>query len=358
MMRVIIAGGGTGGHIFPALSIAEEITDRSADNKVLFIGTLKGMERDLIQSNGFNIEYIRSGGLVGKGLFSKLNGLFSASAGLYDSFSVLRMFRPDVVIGVGGYVSGPVVLAARIMSVPTAICEQNSIPGFTNRILSRIADRIFVTFDESMNSFDENKTLITGNPLRKKILRDYRTESAPGERFRILITGGSQGASKINRIIPEALNLGNKEKVTVTHQSGKRDFDCVKDAYKKNGIEAEVYQFIDDMSEAYSRADLVISRAGAGTVSELSILGKPSILVPYPHAANNHQYYNARYMEKGGAAVVVEEKDLNHMIFYKIIDKILNREKLDEMSANALKLARPGAAGIIVDEITKLAERK
>lgn len=358
-MKVIIAGGGTGGHIFPALSIADEILSRSRENKVLFIGTSKGLEKELIQSKGFDIEYIRSSGIAGKGIFSKLLAIMKSTAGLADSFRILKGFKPDVVIGVGGYVSGPVLLSAKLLSLPTAICEQNSVPGLTNRILCRITDRIFATFEESLEYFKSSKTVVTGNPVRKEILSTEITDHRSSDRITVFITGGSQGASKINRVMPEVFDhLGKKNRVRIIHQSGKNDLKTVGDAYSRLGLDAEVHSFIDDMASAYHRADLVISRAGAGAVSELSALGKPSVLIPYPYAANNHQYFNAKFMEKGGAAVVVEEKDLDHMIFCKIIDKILDRTKLDEMSACALKLARPEATQNIVNEIYSLAKGK
>ncbi len=357
-MKVIIAGGGTGGHIFPALSIADEILSRSRDNEVLFIGTSNGLEKKLIQSKGFSIEYIRSSAIAGKRTVSKIHSVIKSTAGIADSIRILRSFKPDVVVGVGGYVSGPILLSARLLSLPTAICEQNSVPGLTNRILGRIADRIFATFEESLKYFKNNKTVVTGNPVRREILRSAKSKSVKQDRITVFITGGSQGASKINRIMPEVFGQIGKDRIRIIHQSGRNDLQAVRNEYARLGINAEVYSFIDDMAAAFDRADLVISRAGAGAVSELSVLGKPSVLIPYPFAANNHQYYNARFMEKGGAAVLVEEKDLDHMIFCEIIDKILDRKKLDEMSACAFKLARPEATQEIVNEIYRLAEGK
>lgn len=354
-MNVIIAGGGTGGHIFPALSIADEIKNRSGDNRVLFIGTSRGLEKDLIQNRGFDIRYIRSTGIVGKGLFAKLKAVVNAIFGLKDALIIIRSFRPDVVIGVGGYVSGPVVLAAKLMSIPTAICEQNSIPGLTNRILSRLADRIFATFEESFEYFNSDKTVVTGNPLRKEIFREQYQRDDKDDTITILITGGSQGASKLNRVIPEALTKLDNKKIRIIHQTGKNDLSRVRELYENNGLEAEVFPFINDITGAYNRADLVISRAGAGTISELAVLGKPSILIPYPYAAHNHQYLNASHMEKGGASVIIEEKELDNIIFSEIIDKILNKERLDDMSKCALKLAKPNAAQHIVDVIVKMA---
>lgn len=356
MMRVLIAGGGTGGHVFPALSVAGEITRRSGENEVLFVGTRKGMESEIITKNGYNFEHIRSGGLVGKGPLSKISGAMKSLAGLWDSFRIIRGFRPDVVAGFGGYVSGPVLVAARILSVRTAICEQNSIPGLTNRFLSGIADRIFVSFDDSVNYFNREKTVITGNPVRNEFLSVPGIKQQPGDKITIFITGGSQGAAKLNKIIPESLKLVEKHRFRVIHQTGKKDFRGVSDTYRSSGIEADVHPFIDDMAGAYRKADLVISRAGAGAIAELCVLGKPSVLIPYPYAANNHQYHNARFMEKAGAAVIADEKDLDHMIFYELLDKILERKTLEKMSDNALKLGRPDAARKIVDEITTLAK--
>lgn len=354
-MNVIIAGGGTGGHIFPALSIADEITKRSGDNRVLFIGTSRGLEKELIQNRGFDIRYIRSTGIVGKGLLAKFKAVVNAVFGVKDALGIIRSFRPDVVIGVGGYVSGPVVLAAKLLSTPTAICEQNSIPGLTNRILSRLADRIFATFEESLEYFNSEKTVVTGNPLRKDIFGKKYPDHGKDDTITIFITGGSQGASKLNRVIPESLSKLDNKNIRIIHQTGKNDLLQVKEFYENNRLKAEVLPFIEDITDAYRRADLVISRAGAGTISELAALGKPSILIPYPYAAHNHQYLNARHMEKGGASVVIEEKELDNIIFSEIIDKILDRDKLDDMSRCTLKLAKPNATQYIVDEIVKMA---
>jgi len=358
-MKVLIAGGGTGGHIFPAISIAEEIIGRSADNDVLFVGTLRGLEKELINKKGFNIEYIRTTGMVGKGMISKAFSLFNAFKGVIDSMRIIRNYKPDIVIGVGGYVSGPVVLSARLMALPTAICEQNSVPGLTNRILSKITNRIFATFDESLRFFNPGKTVITGNPVRNEVLNAASGQNNGNkDSFTVFITGGSQGASGINTIVPRAMGEIRDKNIRIIHQTGSGELEKVRNLYDTMDLRAEVHAFLDNIGDIYRESDLVISRAGAGAVSELTSLGKPSILIPYPHAANNHQLTNARFMENSGAALIVEENNLDHIIFSKIVDKILNKQTLDEMSRRSSELGKPDAAKTIADEIIKLVERK
>lgn len=352
-MRVIIAGGGTGGHIFPAISVAEEILKRSGTNEVLFVGTKRGLENELLSKRGFGVEHISARGIKGKGVGKSVSALLAACKGVSDSMSIIKRFVPDVVLGVGGYVSGPAVLAASLRGIPTAICEQNGYPGLTNRILGRFVRKVFATFDESVKFFPRGKVVITGNPVREDILRSPKVKKDAGV-ITVLVFGGSQGAHKLNASVPEAVSRLGGSGIKVIHQTGDRDFEPVQNAYAEHGIDARVLRFIDDMAGAYAEADFVIGRSGAGTVAEITALGKPSLLVPYPYATNDHQMENARVLERAGAAVIVEDKDATAENLHAALTKLLRKDKLNTMASHALALGRPDAAEVIVNEIIKL----
>ena len=352
-MKVIIAGGGTGGHIFPAISVAEEILKRSGTNEVLFVGTKKGLENELLSKRGFRVKHISARGIKGKGVGKSMSALLAACKGVSDSMSIIKEFMPDVVLGVGGYVSGPAVLAASLRGIPTAICEQNGYPGLTNRILGRFVRKVFATFDESVKFFPRGKVVITGNPVREDILRSRNIKKDP-DTITVLVFGGSQGAHKLNASVPGALSKLGRTDIKVIHQTGNKDFDLVKNAYAEYGIEARVLRFIDDMAGAYAEADFVIGRSGAGTVAEITALGKPSLLVPYPFATNNHQMENARVLERAGAAVIVEDRDASAENLQAALTNLLRKDKLNTMASHALALGRPDAASVIVNEISKL----
>jgi len=353
-MRIIIAGGGTGGHVFPAISIADEISEKNNSDEILFVGTQKGMENELLKKNGYQIKHISSRGFVGRGLFRTLIASFYALKGLLDSISIIKKFKPDVALGVGGYVSGPLLLAAVMLRLPTAICEQNTIPGVTNRILGKVVKKIFASFDSSVQYFPSKKVLITGNPIRKNIL-EISSNARNSDFITVLIFGGSQGAYSLNRAVPEAFSTIEHSNISIIHQTGKKDFDYVKALYSDNGVHADVLPFIDDMAGAYGKSDLVIARAGAGTIAEITALGKPSILVPFPYAAHNHQLENAKILEDEGASVLIEDKDATPEKLAHTLTKLLDKDKLNMMSANARKLGKPEASKVIVDELYKLA---
>jgi len=353
-MRIIIAGGGTGGHVFPAISIADEISEKNNSDEILFVGTQKGMENELLKKNGYQIKHISSRGFVGRGLFRTLIASFYALKGLLDSISIIKKFKPDVALGVGGYVSGPLLLAAVMLRLPTAICEQNTIPGVTNRILGKVVKKIFASFDSSVQYFPSKKVLITGNPIRKNIL-EISSNARNSDFITVLIFGGSQGAYSLNRAVPEAFSTIEHSNISIIHQTGKKDFDYVKALYSDNGVHADVLPFIDNMAGAYGKSDLVIARAGAGTIAEITALGKPSILVPFPYAAHNHQLENAKILEDEGASVLIEDKDATPEKLAHTLTKLLDKDKLNMMSANARKLGKPEASKVIVDELYKLA---
>ncbi len=352
-MRMIIAGGGTAGHIFPAISIAEEVLVRNTENKVLFVGTKRGMEANLISKSGYALEFINSRGVVGKGPIGSLMGVAYAVKGFFDSLKIINRFNPDLVLGVGGYVSGPLVCAALIFLIPTAVCEQNSIPGITNRVLGRFVKRGFASFEESTRFFPKRKTMVVGNPVRSNIIMEKDSNRLQNG-FTVLVFGGSQGAHSFNLSVPKAFGILRRSDVSLIHQTGDKDLDDVRKTYEWYGVRAEVLPFIEDIGRAYKNSDLVIARAGAGTISEVTVLGVPSILVPYPFSAYNHQIENARVLERAGAAIVVEDKDVVPEKLAEILNDLLRREKLKEMGDRAKSLGKPDAAKRIVDEIYKL----
>lgn len=356
-MKVIIAGGGTGGHVFPAISIAEEILARDETNEVLFVGTKNGMEKKVVPQKGYGIEFISSGGVVGKSVFAKLKAAVSILGGMAGSVRIIRDFGPDAVVGVGGYASFPTVLCGFLRRLPTAVCEQNSVPGLANRVLSKFAAKILITFEESRKHFPKRKTVLTGNPIRRDLAaRAARRRPPAGPAPGVFVLGGSQGARRLNEVVPKALaktGLG----LRVIHQTGEADRPGVERSYRELGMGAEVFGFTEDMSGVYEKTDVIICRAGAGTIAEVTAFGIPSILVPLASSTHGHQLANARFAERNGAAVVVEEKELSARGLAEVLKKILEPAALAEMAANAGKLGRPGAAKSIVDEIEKLAGR-
>lgn len=355
-MNIIIAGGGTGGHIFPALAVAKELQETVDGVSLTFVGTVRGIESKIVPKEGYNIRFIRSEGLLGKNIFATIKSVLKIPFSLKDSYRILHDIKPDMVFGVGGYSSGPVVLCARLMGIPTVIHEQNILPGFTNKMLGKIVDAIAVTYHESMRSFPKEKTCLTGNPVRIEILkgdreRGYERFSLAKDRFTIFVFGGSQGASNINKAVGEALVFLEPfiEKIQFLHQTGDRDCDAMKEVYRARGFKGTVLPFAYEMADAYAVADLIISRAGATTLSELTVCGKAAILVPYPLSAGNHQEINARKLWDIGASQMILDNDMNgkklaDMIRYLIQDP----EALGEMERVSKSLGSSEAAGKIV----------
>src|SRR6185295_8453130 len=283
-VRVLIAGGGTGGHLFPGIALAEEVSTRHHKNSVVFVGTDRGLEARVVPAAGYTLEIIPARGLKGMGLLRLLQGLFTLPAALFAFWRILRKYRPDVVVGVGGYASFPVVLCAWLQRVPTAVQEQNALPGLTNRILGRIARVVFISFEEARRWFPAGKSNLIGNPIRAKLTDNFLRSRAEHAKFTVLVFGGSLGAKRVNALMLEALDqLGDlKEGMRFVHQTGKADLESVKQGYAARGFDAEVVEFIDDMSSAYATADLVVCRAGATTVAELTVCKTAAILIPYP----------------------------------------------------------------------------
>ena len=359
---MVIAGGGTGGHVFPAVSIAEEFLDRERDNEVLFVGTRDGMEGEVVARLGYAIRFIGVGKFLGMSPLRKAASLAEAAAATWRTIGIIRSFAPDVVVGTGGYVAGPVVAAGALLRVPTLVCEQNSVPGLTNRVLGRMATRIAVGFAEGARHFPAAKTIVTGNPVRRSIVRAAACTSAGDRRadgrVTVLVVGGSQGARTLNRIMPRALALVGSAQLRVIHQTGRTESDVVAEAYASAGIEAEVHGFIERIEEAYRRADLVVCRAGAGTIAEITVMGLPALLVPYPHAAHDHQHRNAEAMEKAGAARLVDERELTAEGAAYVLRGMMSEGVLARMRSASRNLGRPDAAAAVVDAVYELASRR
>ena len=358
-MNMVVAGGGTGGHLFPGIAIAEEFLQRDPENSILFIGTSHGLEARVVPQLGFALQTIRVKGLKGKGLPGQISSLLLLPGALLQSRSCLRRFRADIVCGVGGYVSAPAVMAAVLAGTPAVIHEQNSFPGLSNRLLAAYADRVFVSYEESSAFFPRKKIVFTGMPLRRTLL-----DHALPERdsvFTILVLGGSQGSHEINEALAHAVpHLAPlTEQVRIIHQSGAADADLLHETYRKHGMNAQVISFIDDMTAAYGKAHLVISRAGAATLAEIAFCGRAALLIPYPHAANNHQEKNARVLADRGAAQVILSRELTgEKLAQAVVHAAQNPEQLREMEKRARSLAKPQAAREIVDHCCELAARR
>jgi UDP-N-acetylglucosamine--N-acetylmuramyl-(pentapeptide) pyrophosphoryl-undecaprenol N-acetylglucosamine transferase len=349
---MIIAGGGTGGHLFPGIAIAEEFLRRSSRNRVLFIGGERGLEKTILPRMGLPLRTIAVEGILGRRLLRKAVALAKVPGSLLASSRIIREFGPDIVLGVGGYASGPAVLAARLMGLKTAIAEQNAFPGLTNRLLGRFADRIFVTFPESQRWFPANRMVVTGNPIRAAFFSEGPLQPKHDGRFTILIFGGSQGAHAINRIVGEALEglAPMKDRLAFIHQAGEKDRESVAAAYQKHGFTADVSVFITDMAAAYRAADLLICRAGATSIAEITAGGKAAILIPFPFAAGDHQTRNAEILARAGAAELIAEKGLSGELLAAHIARLAgDPEAVRSMESAAAALGNRRAGPDIVD---------
>ncbi|MBW1887530.1 MAG: undecaprenyldiphospho-muramoylpentapeptide beta-N-acetylglucosaminyltransferase [Deltaproteobacteria bacterium] len=352
--RILIAGGGTGGHLFPGVAIAEEISRRYGNSETLFVTGRRKIESEVLSRFGFHQVSIHVEGLKGRGVIKGIMVLLKLPYSFFQAISIIRKFSPHLVLGVGGYSAGPVCLAARIMGIPTAIHEQNSFPGLTNRLLCRIVDRVFISFAESKVHFAGGSIHLTGNPIREELFKEKKNHEKVNKRFTILIVGGSQGARAINQAFLGALEiLKSKGKdPQIIHQTGETDHPWVLEEYRKMGFEGEVTSFIHDMAKAYQRADIVVSRAGATTVSELAALGKPSILIPYPYAANRHQDTNALILADIGGAEILYQDDLSGEGLAALLIKYMDDGMaLEEMGKQVLKIGRRDAAKVIADQL-------
>jgi UDP-N-acetylglucosamine--N-acetylmuramyl-(pentapeptide) pyrophosphoryl-undecaprenol N-acetylglucosamine transferase len=351
-MRILITGGGTGGHLFPGIALAEEFQRRSRSHRLLFVGSKKGLEERVLPSLGYELKTISGVAMLGTRPLQKLLGVLALLSGVVQALVIVLRFGPHLVIGTGGYASASVILAAWALGKETAICEQNSIPGFTNRILAKAVKKVFIAFEESCRFFPKEKTVLTGNPVRRSVREKASLTKGDAERVCFLVLGGSQGARSINRAMVEGLaTLAPwRDRLEVIHQTGFSDIAWVEEGYAQAQFRATVSAFITDMAEVYQRADLVIARAGALTVSEVLVWGKPAVYIPYPYAAYNHQEMNARAVMEHGAARIMLDKDLTgERLGMMLIELLQHPEELRRMGEKARALARPDAAKSVVD---------
>ncbi len=355
LMKILIAAGGTGGHIYPGIAVASEIMRRDPESEVLFVGTARGLEKKIVPENGFQLSLINSAGLKNVGIIGKIKGVSVLPKSFLETRRIIRQFRPHVVVGAGGYVSGPVLLMAAIMGVPTLVMDSNALPGFTNRQLARFVEKAALTFPEALHFFGK-KGVVTGNPVRNEFFDVPAKE--PDQDFHILIFGGSQGARAINKAMVEALPhlSGYEGKLTITHQTGESDFEEIRKSYADSGFAAsDVRPFISDIFVEFGKSDLIICRAGATTCAEVSAAGKAAIMVPLPTAADDHQRKNAEAMEKAGAAKMIIQTDLSGEVLAGEIKTFIDAPgELTQMQSAAKNLGRPNAASDTVDIIEEL----
>ncbi|WAK02738.1 undecaprenyldiphospho-muramoylpentapeptide beta-N-acetylglucosaminyltransferase [Methylobacter sp. YRD-M1] len=338
--RIVIMAGGTGGHVFPALAVAQSLAEKGW--QVSWLGTRKGLESRVVPENGIEIDWLSVSGVRGKGIMAKLKAVLMLAKACMQALRVLRRRKPDVVLGMGGFVAGPGGLMAKLLGIPLIIHEQNRVPGTTNRLLAKIANRILEAFPDSFSK--EVKAECTGNPLRKQFLsRLDDSGRRSNQAIHILVVGGSQGAQILNEVVPEAVR--QLKDVKIKHQTGTAMFEQVKSRYEALGVNADVSAFIDDMVSAYQWADMVICRAGAMTVSEVAALGVPAIFIPLPHAIDDHQTANARYLTDAGAGICLMQKDLNAATLAEQITRML--KQLDAMSKTAKQCARLDATEVV-----------
>lgn len=350
-MRLVIAGGGTGGHLFPAVSVAETLMEEEG-NDVLFIGTEHGIEKRVVPSLGFKLELIESSGIKGKGMAGKVKSMAKIPVGMYQSLKIIKEYKPDCILGVGGYASAPAVFAGVLLKVPTAIHEQNTIPGLANKVSGKFVDRVFVSFEMTKRFFSEKQVMSTGNPVRSSFLKSLATTKVEKERkFTLLVFGGSRGAHRINQSLMESLDRLEciKDDLKIIHQTGEDDFETAVKGHREKGFDSECLKFIDNMVQAYKKADLVLCRAGASSLAEIAILGLPSILVPYPYASYNHQEFNAREFAACGGAEMILNSALNgETVAERVLHFYKNRNLLSDMGVKVKKLGKPYASSEVI----------
>ena len=357
-LRIVIAGGGTGGHLFPGIAVAREVLRRVPDATVTFAGTARGIESRVVPRDGFQLDVLRSAGLKATTLTARLRGLLLLPLSGIDAWRILSRRTPHLVIGVGGYSSGPVVLAAAVRGIPTLLMEQNAVPGLTNRLLGPVVSAAAVTF-ESTASFFHRRGFVAGNPVRPEFLSGGIDEPArpAGAAPRVLIFGGSQGAHAINMAMVEAApRLAAAGGVDITHQTGERDVDVVRRAYGDAGLPARVEPFLFEMDREMKRADVIVCRAGATTIAELTAAGRAAILVPLPTAADDHQRRNADVLAAAGAAELIDQRDLTgESLAARLIALARDGDRRSRLAAAARRFAKPDAARVIVDRALELA---
>lgn len=356
VQTLMIAGGGTGGHIYPAIAIAREFLARDASRKVIFVGTERGLEKTIVPKAGFPLEFISVGGLKGKGGLDLIKNLFRLPLGFIQAWRVVGKHRPNVVLGVGGYSSGPVLVAAGIRRIPTLIHEANAFPGLTNRIVGRFTTAVAIAFPDAATRLKRSDAVVTGNPIRAEFFA--ARHPPPTARKRLLIFGGSQGSRVLNDAVTGSLLFlaRLKDTIEIVHQTGANNLKPVQQAYRQSAFaNARVVPYLDPIADEIAAADLVVSRAGAMTVGELSASGRAAILVPFAAATNNHQELNARVVERAGGALVITEKELTpERLAAAIADVLGDPNKAARMGDASRQLSTPDATKKIVDLIEKI----
>ncbi|HKL09902.1 MAG TPA: undecaprenyldiphospho-muramoylpentapeptide beta-N-acetylglucosaminyltransferase [Clostridia bacterium] len=359
-MKIIVTGGGTGGHVYPALSIADEIKKRYPDVEIIFVGTARGIENRVVPEAGYELKIIDAAGIDRSNMLKNLNVAFTAFRGLRQCMGILREFKPELVIGTGGYVSGPMVFLASLKGLKTCIHEQNAYPGLTNKLLGLSVAEIMTGFETSENYFMRKKRVhYTGNPVRKEFYGIKKNEAReklglPLEQFRVLSMGGSGGASVLNEIIKESMKILKNKEIYFTHVTGKRYFDKFMFDLEC-GNKNEIHSYISEMAIHMAASDIVVSRAGAITVAEILKLGKPSIMIPSPNVTGNHQFHNASALKESGCALLMEEKDLTgQKLAYELLQLYENRDSIASMEKCAECYRKSDATKSIVDRMMNL----
>jgi UDP-N-acetylglucosamine--N-acetylmuramyl-(pentapeptide) pyrophosphoryl-undecaprenol N-acetylglucosamine transferase len=357
-LRVTIAGGGTGGHLFPGVAIAQEFMKRNPNTSIKFVSTGNELERSVLGRAGFELACISVEGIKGRGIWRQLRAVFKLPGAVWASIRVLSRFRPDLVLSLGSYSAGPAVVGARLLGIPIVLQEQNIFPGITNKTVARFAKRIYVSFPQTAAYFSAERVRLTGNPVRQDILDLSTVPTESRQTFTVLIVGGSQGAHRLNQAVIDALaHLQHKDGLVFVHQTGAADQSAVESAYAQQGIHATVRSFFEDMARQYQQADFIVCRAGATTVAEITAIGRPAIFVPFPYAADDHQRHNAKALADAGAAEMILEKDITgELLADRINHYMANREALDTMSRRAAEFGKPAAAEMIVDDCYELIE--
>ncbi len=361
-MRLVMAGGGTGGHLFPILALADEFRHKDKNAEIIFLGARGRLEEKVVPSYNYPLELIEIEAIKNKSGFGWIKALIKAASATLSSMRMLRRLKPDGVIGGGSYGAGPVVLAAKILGIKTALLEQNVLPGITNKFLARFVDRAYLSFKDTGNVFRAQTRRLSGTPVRAQILKSRievrsNLKGNGNGKFTVLVFGGSQGAATINATFLDAVDYLSDiwSDLRVIHQSGDEGYRGVKEAYERKGLSVELYKFIDDMAGAYRDADLVVCRAGATSIAEITALGIASIMMPYPFAAAGHQEVNARYLEERGAAVMITQDKLTASNLAKAIRDFYTDGAVLKLAAEmSAELGRPEAARFIVDDFTAL----
>lgn len=351
----LVMAGGTGGHVYPALATAQKLMSRN--DRVIWLGSKGGMEEQVVKNAEIPFYGISVSGVRGKGLLSKLLAPVKVAKAVLQAALIIKKTKPDAVLGMGGFASGPGGLAAKLFRKPLLVHEQNAVAGMTNKVLAKMADSVMSAFPEAFEESD--KVVLTGNPLRDEICELFysvKDNNSDARRLKVLVLGGSLGAAKLNEVVPRAMKtLHGDIRPEIWHQTGRNKSEGVQAVYQENGIDARVNEYIEDMAEAYKWADFVICRAGALTISELCVAGLGAILVPYPYAVDDHQTLNAEYMTKGGAAWLLDQSDLNETTLSEVLVPLFSKpERISILSEAARKLAKADATDMVATECRRV----